>query len=321
MNRPPITAVSAVLKARFGGTVRKVPLDIGSSCPTRDGTAGTGGCAFCSVPAFSPGAAMRVKSSPRNPVDAVAEFSARARAMTRGGKVRLFLPYVNAYTATHMEVDILAAILDALCSAPMSVGVAVSTRPDCVGPGVRNLLADLAAVYPMISCELGLQTCRDATLAAMGRGHTAADFASAVSSLAGTGVDITAHLIIGLPGESRSDFDASAAFAVQSGCRGLKFHNFHILKDTPLEKEYARGSIKVMSFEEYAFEMTSLLPLIPESIAIHRLSSSATPENGLVAPDWTARPAEIRERIFTLMRKAGTVQGAKARMKISFTSN
>lgn len=306
---PPITALSAVLKKRFGETVRKVPLDIGASCPTRDGTAGTGGCAFCSVPSFSPGAAVRTATVPRNPLEVTSEFVSMAVSMARGGKIRLFLPYVNAYSATHMEPGVLAEILDALCRAPGSVGVAVSTRPDCLGPEVRSILADLAGRYPLVSCEIGLQTCRNSTLAAMGRGHTASDFAESVCALAGTGVETVGHLIVGLPGESQADFEASADFAVQSGCLGLKFHNFHVLRGTPMEREYAKGSVEVMTIEGYAGAMASLLPRVPGSIVVHRLSASAKTSNGLIAPDWTARPAEVREKIFALMRQAGTRQG------------
>lgn len=36
------------LRQRFGGKVARISLDGGFTCPNRDGTLGTGGCAFCS---------------------------------------------------------------------------------------------------------------------------------------------------------------------------------------------------------------------------------------------------------------------------------
>ena len=48
-NRIPITTANSYYRKLFGCKVYKLSLDIGCTCPNRDGTLGTGGCIFCSA--------------------------------------------------------------------------------------------------------------------------------------------------------------------------------------------------------------------------------------------------------------------------------
>jgi radical SAM superfamily enzyme len=54
------------LQARHGQRVHKVALNVGFTCPNRDGTKGRGGCTFCNNDSFAPSASPTAVSATRS---------------------------------------------------------------------------------------------------------------------------------------------------------------------------------------------------------------------------------------------------------------
>src|SRR3970040_4291 len=113
-------------------------------------------------------------------------------------KAEKFIAYFQINTNTHAPVDFLRTLYSEALR-PDIAGIAVSTRPDCVNEEFVGLFAELKE-KTHLWVELGLQTANEKTLEAINRGHTASDFEDATVRLASRGIDVTAHVIGGLPG-------------------------------------------------------------------------------------------------------------------------
>ncbi len=293
-------SLSNHLKSLFGCKVFKVTLDPGLSCPNRDGTKGTGGCAYCS-------------SSTLLPKEHVPESEIREQLLTGIEYVRArhkaekFIAYFQVNTNTHAPVEELKKLYEQALI-PDVAAIAVSTRPDCLSDDVLDLLCWLKT-KKHLWLELGLQSANDATLASMNRGHTRADFEDAANRAAQKGIEVCAHIIIGLPGEGEEDALSTISFLNGLPINGIKFHQLQIVKGTALEGLWKKGEVKTLCLEEYASVVVKCIERLRGDIIIHRLCGDV-PRQFLVAPVWGRSKFEVIEKIRGLMKEQGTRQGA-----------
>ena len=291
--------LSGYLKARFGCKVFKVSLDAGLTCPNRDGTIGRGGCAYCEPETlapldFEPGASIK------------AQLAREMEKVRTRHKAERFIAYFQINTGTHGPLEYLENIWREALEVPGVAGLAISTRPDCVGEEVMGLLSALKE--KLLWLELGLQSSSDATLERSGRGHTAGDFADAVERAHARSIPVCAHIIAGLPGEDAGAVIRTAVFLARLDVEGVKFHQLQVIKGTRLEKEYLEGKVATLGLDEYARLVVESLRRLPPETVIHRLSGEA-PERYIVAPRWGANKFQISERILNLMESMGARQG------------
>jgi radical SAM protein (TIGR01212 family) len=291
-------ALGPYLRERFGGPVRKLPLDAGFSCPNRDGTVARGGCTYCNNEGFGSSAATLP----------LAGQLARGAARARGGDTR-FIAYFQSYTNTHGPADRLRALFEEALAYPGVVALAVGTRPDCLPGPVLALLADLAQRHP-VWLELGLQSASDATLEAINRGHTVADFEDAVQRCRATGIEVVAHLIAGLPGDSRDTMLDSARLLARLGVAGVKLHLLHVVRDTALEQHYYRGGVPLLGPRQYVEITCDQLECLPPETVIHRLQADC-PADLLVAPAWINRKNLIINEIDRTLAARDSWQGKR----------
>ena len=192
---------------------------------------------------------------------------------------------------------------------PEIVCLAVSTRPDCVDDEVLKLLAGLKE-KKHVWLELGLQSANDATLEEINRGHGSWEFKDACERARSFGLDVCAHVILGLPNETREDMLETIRFAVGCGIWGIKFHQLQVLKGTPLEAAYKRGELKLLSLEEYASIVVECLEILPKEVVVHRLSGDA-PLKHIIAPNWGANKFMIMDAVTRLMHERKSRQGSR----------
>lgn len=297
-------ALAPALRARFGGPVRSVTLDAGFTCPNVDGAVATGGCAFCDNRSFSPNRRL-----PRATVRAQVERGV-AILGRRFGAAR-FLAYFQAGTNTYAPVEKLRRLYDEALEHPQVVGLAVGTRPDCVGDDVLDLLAGYARRVPVF-LELGLQSIHERSLEWMNRGHGAAAFFDAVARCGGRGLDLCAHVILGLPGETRDDMLATADALAATAVQAVKVHNLYVVKGTPLERQHAERRVATLGREEYVSLVCDFLERLPPEMIIHRLSGDAPPEY-LVAPLWCLDKPGLLRAIDEELARRGSWQGTCVR--------
>jgi radical SAM protein (TIGR01212 family) len=279
--------LSRFLRTRFGCKVYRVTVDAGFTCPNVDGTVAVGGCVYCDNRSFSP--------NRRLPRTTLAEQLRRGMVVLQKlFHVERFIAYFQAATNTYAPVERLRRLYDEALAHPQVVGLAVGTRPDAVPDAVLDLLADYAR-EKYVCLELGLQTRHDRTLDWMNRGHHFDSFVDAVRRCRGRGLDLCTHVILGLPGESRADMLATADAVAALPLNGVKIHNLHVVRDTPLERMYRNGEVRMLERAEFVGLVCDFLERLPPEVVIHRLTGDAPPDY-LVAPAWCLdKPGLIRD--------------------------
>ncbi len=264
-------------REKYGCKVYKLSLDAGLSCPNRDGTLGWGGCIFCD------GSGSFAEGGP-DPIEIQLE---RAKARVRGKiKEGKFIAYFQAYTNTYAPVETLRRLYEAAMAPEDIVGLAIGTRPDCLGADVLALLEELNQKKP-ISVELGLQTIHPASAAYIRRGYDTQVYFEAVKNLKARNIEVVTHIILGLPGEGAEQMKATTQAAVDAGTDGVKFHLLHVLKNTGLAKDYAAGKVSCLTLEEYGALLKQCISLLPEKTVVHRITGDGAKKD-LIAPLWSA---------------------------------
>jgi len=299
--QPVYRPLSGHLRERFGESVYRVTVDGGFTCPNVDGTVAKGGCVYCDNRSFSPNRRLPRKTIREQVSFGIEKLSARYAT-------EKFLVYFQAATNTYAPVEKLKRLYDEALDHPKVVGLCIGTRPDCVGPEVLDLI-DTYARRMYVCLELGLQTVHDRSLIWMNRGHGFAEFVDAVRRCTGRPFEVCAHVILGLPGESWDDMLAAADVLAALPVHGVKIHNLHVVRDTPLEEQYAAGLAPMLEFDDYVRLVADFLERLPPEMVIHRLNGDAPPKY-LVAPLWSHEKHRILRAIAHELQTRGRRQGS-----------
>ncbi len=306
------------MKARFGGKIAKLPLEIGCTCPNLDGTRGFGGCIYCKN-----GSASVSGGSVAEQLEKGRRIA--ARKWTPIG----YIPYFQANSNTYGEPEFLRARYREAASAPGVVMVDIATRADCLGGGILPILEELADAQPVM-IELGLQTARDDTASRINRGHTFAEFTDGYARLRDLAKCVNArypaesvrglpmkrfligvHLINGLPGESADDMRDSARAVAALSPDMVKIHLLHVLRGTPLADWYERGELIPMSRDEYVAVVADQIESLPPQTIIGRVTGDGVADD-LLAPLWSRRKTEVSNEIDKELYRRGGYEGRNA---------
>jgi radical SAM protein (TIGR01212 family) len=299
-------AYNFYLRQRFGRRVQKVSIDAGFTCPNVDGTVARGGCTFCDNRSFSPS-----RRSPRmSPRDVQGQIAEGIRRLKWRYDVDRFIAYFQPATNTYAPVEKLRPLFEAAISHPDVVGLAIGTRPDCVPDDVLELLEEVAS-RTYLSVEYGLQTIHDRSLDWMNRGHHYDAFLDAIERSRGRGVEICAHVILGLPGESREDMLATAREVARLRLDSVKLHNLYAVHDTPLAEQVARGDVRLMERGEYIDVLIDFLELLPPEMIVERISGDAPPHY-FIGPAWCLDKPALRAALDAELSRRNTWQGKLA---------
>ena len=259
-------------KQRFGKKMYKASISLDVTCPNRDGTKGVGGCIFCSAG----GSGEHASSSLDGAISAVAG---------KAGDDAGFIAYFQSFTSTYCDVNFLREEIQKAIAHPRVEAVAIGTRPDCLPDDMAAMLSDINKKVP-VYIELGLQTASDDTAALINRCYKTAEFYDAVKRLRSEGIEVCAHVIFGLPGESIDDMMDTVKVVVSSGCTGIKFTCLYVLRGTRLEEMYENKEFEVLQMEEYFDIVDRALGILPEDMTVFRLTGDG-PKSLLIAPEWT----------------------------------
>ena len=271
------TRLSDHYRKKFGCKVYKLSIDAGFTCPNRDGTCGTGGCIFCSGRGSG-----EFAESGGTVTDQLNRAKSRVAAKNKDGN---YMAYFQAFTNTYAPVEKLRELYLEAMTPEDIVGIAIGTRPDCLGDDVTQLLKELNSIKP-VSVELGLQTIHEASVSYIRRGYGNQVYFDAVRRLKDAGLEVGTHIILGLPGETAEMAAATTAAAVKAGTDGVKFHLLHVMRGTDLEKDYRAGKFDCLTLEEYGLWLKACLTQVPETVVVHRITGDGA-KRDLVAPLWS----------------------------------
>lgn len=265
------------LKRIFPFKVYKIALDAGFTCPNRDGSAGYGGCIYCENRSFSPNSKGERKSVREQIEKGIAFYQ-------KNFKAEKFIVYFQAYTNTYGPVSLLKELYDEALSFPEVVGLSIGTRPDCLPGDVLDLLVHYS-LKTHLWVEIGLQSMHNDTLHRMNRGHTYEHFVDAITRAKLRGLRVCAHVILGLPGETREMMMQTADNLARLNIDGLKIHHLYVAEKTLLEKMYRAGRVTTLAMDKYVALVCDFLERIPPHVAIQRLTGELKGEY-LIAPQW-----------------------------------
>lgn len=288
--------LSSYLKNKYGGKISKICIDGGFGCPNRDGTCGVGGCIYCGERGagehIDPSVSIRLQVE---------------RAIEKDSRSNGFIAYFQNFTNTYAPVDVLKERYDSALINDRIVALAIGTRPDCIDDEVAKLIAsyrDRVDVW----VELGLQTASDKTAEVINRGYKTEVYRRAASVLKSHGIPFVAHMIIGLPGESKDDVMATVAL-INEAAWGVKIHSIYVMEGTALAKMYRDGKYIPPTLEEYAELAKGAIAALRADMIVHRITGDC-PDGLLVAPDWNRDKNKIIEKIREKLEREGLRQGS-----------
>ena len=303
-NDKPYHTLDYELKNKYGEKVYKIALDANMTCPNRDRSCGTRGCIFCSAGGSGDFAAKGISIK---------------HQLEKGKKIfhnknigNHFIAYFQSYTNTYAPVAKLEKLYREALDEPSVVGISIATRPDCLGNDVLTLLERLSKEYPekFIWVELWLQTIHEHSATLIRRGYPLAIFEQAVTQLQKISIPIITHVIIGLPGETKSMMLETCHFLAQKKVDGIKLQLLHILKNTDLVELYKKKTFEILDVMEYIDIIISCLEILPSDMVIHRVTGDG-PKDLLLAPLWSLDKRRVLNTLHREMKQRGTWQSIK----------
>ncbi|MBM7660461.1 radical SAM protein (TIGR01212 family) [Bacillus mesophilus] len=288
------------LRHHFGHKVFKVALDGGFDCPNRDGTVAHGGCTFCSAAGSGDFAGNRAESIEK-------QFHDIKDKMHHKWKSGKYLGYFQAFTNTHAPVKELREKFEVVLKQEGVVGLSIATRPDCLPDDVVEYLAELnERTYLWV--ELGLQTVHERTALLINRAHDYPSYVEGVNKLRKHNIRVCSHIINGLPLESTEMMMETACEVAKLDVQGIKIHLLHLLKGTPMVKQYEKGLLSFLSFEEYIQLVCDQLEILPPEMIIHRITGDGPPDI-MLGPMWSLNKWAVLNAIEDELKNRNSYQG------------
>lgn len=287
------------LRNEFGQKVYKVALDAGFDCPNRDGTVAFGGCTFCSAAGSGDFAGDKVDPIP-------VQFEKIKAKMQHKWKDGLTMAYFQAYTNTHAPLALLKVKFEAALACEGVIGISIATRPDCLPDDVVEYLAELnERTYLWV--ELGLQTVHEKTANLINRAHDYATYVEGVEKLRRHNIRIVTHIINGLPLETYDMMLETAREVAKLDVQGIKIHLLHLLKGTPLVKQYEKGLLQFMTQEDYIQLVVDQLEVLPPHMVVQRITGDG-PIDLMIGPMWSVNKWSVLNGIDAELERRNTWQ-------------
>lgn len=288
------------LRNTFNQKIFKVALDAGFDCPNRDGTVAYGGCTFCSVAGSGDFAGNKVDPIP-------VQFEKIKAKMHEKWKAGKYIAYFQAYTNTHAPLPVLKEKFEAALALEGVVGISIATRPDCLPDDVVEYLAELNE-RTFLWIELGLQTVHERTANLVNRAHDYPTYVEGVNKLRKHGIQICTHIINGLPLEDRDMMMETAKAVSKLDVQGIKIHLLHLLKGTPMVKQYEKGKLEFMERDAYIQLVADQLEILPPKMVVQRITGDG-PIDLMIGPMWSVNKWDVLNGIDAELAKRESYQG------------
>lgn len=308
-------------KRRYGERLQKIVLDAGFTCPNRDGKVGRGGCTYCDNAAFHPAYSTAGKSLHQQMDEGIEFHKVRYRTTEH------YLAYFQSFSNTYAPLSRLRELYEEALDHPDVVGIVIGTRPDCVDEEKLDYLADLSqgkaltgwhrtiagqnSTAPIVIVEYGVESCYDRTLLRINRGHDFETARRAITMTAERGLDVGAHFILGLPGESVQMMLDSCELINSLPLRSVKFHQLQIVKGTRMEREYAECPQDFVRFslDEYLDFFVDMLERLRPDLFIERFVGEVPPRFVNETPWGLIRNVELLRLLEHRLESRDTWQG------------
>jgi len=285
------------LRNKFNSKVFKIPIDAHATCPNKL----TGGCIYCKDNSKA--------NITDNSLSLFEQYTGEVKILNQKWPNAKHIIYFQTGTNTNIPLETFKENIKPFLEIPEIVGISIATRSDCLTEDYIKYFKELNT-KTFLTIELGLQSSKNETLKLINRGHDKDNFATAVKKLKENNIFVVAHIINGLPFETKDDMLNTVRFLNELSIDGIKIHMLHILKDTPLEKLYNQTNFKILSKEEYIDIVINQLELLDEKVVIERITGDPIIED-LITPTWLTKKFILLNDIDKEMVKRNTYQGKK----------
>jgi radical SAM protein (TIGR01212 family) len=300
----PYYKYSQFLKDKYGKKTYKLPVNLPTTCPNRDGSFAEAGCYFCG----EEGADFEMLSDEMSVKNQLLEN--REYIGERYG-VDQFIAYFQNYTNTYLPLAQLKQYTKEAAEIEGITAIYFSTRPDAINgsyiSALKNTLLESASDIEL-AFEFGLQTVNYKTLKKVNRQHGLAEFIDAVLTAKRFEVEVGAHLILNLPGDDREDVVEGARILSALGVDHVKLHALFIRENSVFAEQYKAGELEICSLDEYIERVILFLENLDPDIAVQRLIGRA-PGDESIFENWDTPWWEIHDRIIKRMNENNTYQG------------
>jgi len=281
---------SDFLRNIFPFKVQKISINADFTCPNRDGTKGKGGCTYCNNQTFSPQYAARQHPVRRQIEEGIRFFAHKYPKMK-------YLAYFQSYTNTYDATERLLQKYEEALQHPDVAGLIIATRPDCVPDDLLNELQSLAR-RTFVLLEYGVESTCNETLRFINRGHTYEDATDAIRRTHERGIYCGAHLILGLPHESREMILSHADRISQLPLTTIKLHQLQLIKQTTMAQQYTEHPewFHIYNLDEYIALCVDFLKRLNPKFYIERFVSQSPP-NLLLLPGWNIKNYEFISKL------------------------
>ena len=288
----------------FKNKVQKIPVDMGCTCPVRDGKISRGGCSFCNGRSFVP----RFANAADDVVNQIKSGMTFFKKKTKGKMVD-YLVYFQSGTNTYLPVSKALPIVEAALKVDGVKGFVFSTRPDCIKNEWLDFLNDLASMA-FVEVELGVESVNDNVLACIRRGHNTECSIRTIENLHALNIPVCAHMILGLPGETTQSMLEQTSFANKHQIEVVKLHQLQILKGSQMEKSYTEHKeyFNLFALQDYVSFVCDYIERLSPQTAIERFVSQS-PSSELIAPKWGVKNDVVTNMIKQELLQRQSSQG------------
>lgn len=291
-------------KSKYNIKVFKVSLNMGLTCPNKDGKVGYGGCIYCSKMGSGEYAGDKKKSLKE-------QFEDVKSIMLKKWPNAKYIAYFSANTNTYAPIEKLKKAWEEVLNYENVIGINISTRPDSISKECYDYLEELNKKTDL-TIELGLQTIHEKTSKLINRCHTLQCFENCVKELNKRNIKVLVHIINGLPYETKEMMLETVKYLNNLNIWGIKIHMLNVLKDTKLEQLYQKEHFHILSKDEYVNIVCDQLELLNENIVINRLTGDPKLED-LIEPKWIIKKVCVLNDIDKEMKRRESFQGIKCK--------
>jgi len=297
------TDYSSYIKKKFGGRVQKVSINAGFTCPNIDGSKGKGGCTYCNNNTFNPEYCKPIKPISQQIDEGIAFFSQMYKSQK-------YLAYFQAFTNTYAPLKELKQKYEQALKHKDVIGLVIATRPDCITNEILDYLEQLVRDGNFIKLEFGLESTNNKTLDLINRCQSHEDAIKAFDMSKNRGILLGAHIILGLPKESKNDMLNNALEINKLPVDTLKIHHLQIVKHTMMAFQYKTDSSQFSFFtlDEYLDLVINFLEILNPKIIVERFFSES-PEHLLIAPKYGLKNFELVHKIEKRLQENDSWQG------------
>ena len=310
MNQRRYYGLSDYFKEKYGVKCFKLAIDGGFTCPNRDGTLSTKGCAFCSESGSGEFSGVILEGKKAMVPDIDVQITSQIQLLSQKwsqvaeASHPRFIGYFQNYTNTYKPIDELERLYTQAMKHADMLGLAIATRPDCISEAHIKLFKKVNVLW----VELGLQTVHDDKAIWMNRHYDYAQFLESFQKLSAEGIAVVVHLMVGLPGESKDDFLESVKCISNLKPFGVKFHALNVLEETALAEMYRQNPFELLTMHDYIDWIVEAIALSDEDIVMHRLTGDGE-KNALIAPRWILNKRAVLNGINKSLAERNIWQG------------